>query len=152
MTDRSAFTDDEWKALTEAPLRITLALVAAGEHGPISVVKEAAASARAIARPSEHGPADALIAEVAKEAESREARHDVQAHHGRSMDQVVDDALNELAPVAAVLGKLPQEEATQVRAWLLDIAKAVAAAAKTVTPGEQTVIDRITTTLQAPAG
>jgi hypothetical protein len=152
MTDRSAFTDDEWKALTEAPLRITLALVAAGEHGPISVVKEAAASARAIAQPSEHGPADALIAEVAKEAESREARHDVKAHHGRTMDQIVDDALTELAPVAAVLGKLAQEEAAQVRAWLLDIAKAVAAAAKTVTPAEQTVIDRITTTLQAPAG
>jgi len=34
MTDKSAFTDDEWKALTEAPLLVTLALFAAGEHGP----------------------------------------------------------------------------------------------------------------------
>ena len=152
MTDRSAFTDDEWRALTEAPLRIPLALVAAGEHGPISVVKEAAASARAIARPSQHGPADALITEVTKEAESREARHDVQAHHGRSVDQIVDDALTELTPVAAALGKLSQEEATQVRAWLLDIANAVAAAAKSVTPAEQAVIARITSTLQTPAG
>jgi hypothetical protein len=50
MTDRSAFTDDEWKALTEVPLRITLALVAVGPHGPISVVKEAAASASVIRR------------------------------------------------------------------------------------------------------
>jgi hypothetical protein len=152
MTDRSAFTDDEWRALTEAPLRITLALVAAGEHGPISVVKEAAASARAIARPSQHGPADALITEVAKEAESREARHDVKAHHGRSVDQIVDDALTELAPVAAALGKLSPGEVTQVRAWLLDIAAAVAAAAKSVTPAEQAVIDRINSTLQTPAG
>jgi hypothetical protein len=151
MTDRSAFTDDEWRALTEAPLRITLALVSAGEHGPISVVKEAAARARAIARPSEHGPADALIAEIAKEAESREARHDVQAHHGRTVDQIVDDALSELAPVAAALGKLTPDEVTQVRAWLLDIANAVAAAAKSVTPAEQAVIDRIASTLQAPA-
>ncbi len=149
MSDRSTFTDDEWKALTEAPLRITLALVAAGEHGPISVVKEAAASARAIARSSEAGPADALIAEIAKEAESREARHDVKAHHGRTMDQIVDDALTELAPVAGVLGKLTPVEATQVRAWLLDIAKAVAAAAKSVTPAEQAVIDRISSTLGA---
>jgi hypothetical protein len=152
MTDRSAFSDDEWRALTEAPLRITLALVAAGEHGPISVVKEAAASARAIARPTEHGPADALITEMAQEAESREARHDVKAHHGRSMDQIVDDALTELTPVGAALGKLTPDEATQVRAWLLDIAHAVAAAAKSVTPAEQTVIDRITNTLQTPPG
>ena len=32
MSDRSLFSDDEWKALTEAPLRITLALVAVGPH------------------------------------------------------------------------------------------------------------------------
>src|SRR6476620_3947572 len=51
MTDKSAFTDDEWKALTEAPLLVTLALFAAGEHGPISMVKEASASARTIAHP-----------------------------------------------------------------------------------------------------
>jgi hypothetical protein len=67
MADRSTFTDDEWKALTEAPLHMTLALVTVGPHGPISVVKEAAASAREVARPSEQGPADELIAEIAKD-------------------------------------------------------------------------------------
>ena len=45
MTDRSAFTDDEWSAFSEAPLWVTLAVVTVGEHGPISMVKEAAASA-----------------------------------------------------------------------------------------------------------
>ena len=73
MTDKSAFTDDEWKALTEAPLLVTLALFAAGEHGPISMVKEASASARTIAHPPAGGPADELIAEIAKEAEGKEA-------------------------------------------------------------------------------
>ena len=51
MTDKSVFSDDEWKAITEAPLLVTLAMVAVGEHGPISVVKEAAASARSVAHP-----------------------------------------------------------------------------------------------------
>ena len=46
MTDKSAFTDDEWHALTHAPLMVTMAIFAAGEHGPISMVKEASASAR----------------------------------------------------------------------------------------------------------
>ena len=46
MTDKSTFTDDEWHALTDAPLLVTMAIFAAGEHGPISMVKEASASAR----------------------------------------------------------------------------------------------------------
>ena len=54
MTDKTAFTDEEWHALTETPLLISLAMVAAGDHGPISMVKEASATrgrcpARAIA-------------------------------------------------------------------------------------------------------
>ncbi|HSO95443.1 MAG TPA: hypothetical protein VLV81_05325 [Acidimicrobiia bacterium] len=143
MADRSLFTDDEWKALTEAPLRITLALVAVGPHGPISVVKEAAASAREVARPKEQGPADQLIAEIAKEAGSREARHDVEAHHGQSPEQVADAALNDLTAAAATVDKLPPDEAAEVRAWFLDVAHAVAAAAKSVTPEEQAIVDRI---------
>ena len=43
MTDKSFFSDDEWKALSEAPLYVTLAMAAVSEHGPISMVKEAAA-------------------------------------------------------------------------------------------------------------
>ena len=41
MTDKSAFTDDEWHALTDAPLLVTAAVFFAGEHGPISMMKEA---------------------------------------------------------------------------------------------------------------
>ncbi len=46
MTDKSVFTDDEWHTLTEAPLLVTAAIFLAGEHGPISMIKEASASAR----------------------------------------------------------------------------------------------------------
>jgi hypothetical protein len=137
------FTDDEWKALSEAPLRITLALVAVGAHGPISVVKEAAAGARAIARPPEHGPADDLIAEIARDAERHEARHDVQAHAGKSVDEIADQALSDLGPANRALDKLSADEAAEVRAWMLDIAKAVASAAKSITPSEQQALDRL---------
>lgn len=152
MADRSLFTDDEWKALTEAPLRITLALVAVGPHGPISVVKEAAASAREVARPSEHGPADELMAEIAKEAGSREARHDVEAHRGQSPEQVVDAALADLGAAAAALQKLSPDEAAEIRAWFLDIAKAVADAAKAISPEEQAILTRIADTFGVSPG
>jgi hypothetical protein len=152
MADRSTFTDDEWKALTEAPLRITLALVAVGPKGPISVVKEAAATARELAHPSEQGPADALIAQIASEAESREARHDVGSHKGRSVTEIVDGALAALAPTATAINKLPPDEAAEVRAWLVDIAQAVAGAAKSTSAEEQAVIDRISGLFGTPSG
>jgi hypothetical protein len=143
MTDKSVFTEDEWHALAEAPLLISLAMVAAGEHGPISMVKEASAAARALARPGDHGAANDLIAEIAHDAESREARHDASAHRGKSMEEVIDGALADLQPAAAALAKLPSDEAAEVREWFVSIARAVAAAAKGVTPAEQATIDRI---------
>ncbi len=143
MTDRSAFSDDEWKALTDAPLLVTLALFAVGEHGPISMVKEASASARAIAHPAAGGPADELIAAIAREAEGKEARHDAQQHRGANLGEVLDGILADLGSAAKALHKLPAEEAAQVGAWFVDIAKAVAEAAKTVNPDEQATISKI---------
>ena len=110
MTDKSAFTEDEWHALTEAPLLVTLAIFATGEHGPISMVKEAAASARAIAAPGEHGAANALIAEIAAASESKEARHEMKEHRGRSMDEALQRSLADLAPAAAAKTVKPEEQ------------------------------------------
>ncbi|HEY5172710.1 MAG TPA: hypothetical protein VIK54_13365 [Acidimicrobiia bacterium] len=145
MTDKSVFSDAEWHALTDAPLLVTLAIFITGEHGPISMVKEASASARAIARPGDRGTADALIAEIAAVAESKEARHDMKEHRGSSMDEALQRSLTDLQPAAAALAKLPADEAAQVAAWFVDIAKAVAGAAKTVKPSEQAAIDKIAT-------
>ena len=143
MTDKSVFSDAEWHALTDAPLLVTLALFVTGEHGPISMVKEASASARAIARPGDRGSAGGLIAEIAAEAETKEARHDMKAHRAASPDGTLEHALTDLQPAATALAKLPGDEGAQVGAWLVDIAKAVAAAAKTVKPEEQAAIDKI---------
>jgi hypothetical protein len=151
MTDKSAFTDEEWKALTEAPLLVTLALFAAGEHGPISMVKEASASARTISHPPAGGPADELIAEIAKEAEGKEARHNARQHQVANLEQVVEASLADLGGTATALHKLPSDEAAQVARWFVDIAKAVAAAAKTVTPAEQATIDKIAALFEIPS-
>jgi hypothetical protein len=145
MTDKTVFSDAEWHALTDAPLLVTLAIFVTGEHGPISMVKEASASARAIAQPGDRGSADALIAEIAAAAESKEARHDMKEHRGSSIDEALQRSLAALQPAATALAKLPPDEAAQVGAWLVDIAKAVAGATKTVKPAEQAAIDKIAT-------
>ncbi|MDQ1429632.1 MAG: hypothetical protein QOF40_234 [Actinomycetota bacterium] len=143
MTDKSFFSDDEWKALSAAPLFVTVAMVVVGEHGPISMVKEAAASARAMAQPGDRGAAGELIAALSHDAQGHEARHDAKEHRGKSLDESVDEAMAQLATVPPVLAKLPLEEAIEVRSWLVDIARAVADAAKGVSEREQATIDRI---------
>lgn len=144
MTDKSAFTDDEWRELTEAPLLVTAAIFAAGEHGPISMIKEASASARAIAKPGQHGVANELIGQIVADADSKEARHEMKEHRGPTIEATIDSALESLQPAAAALKKIDPVEAAEVAAWLVDIAQAVAGAAKTVNPTEQATIERIT--------
>src|SRR3984893_14507998 len=151
MTDKSAFTDDEWKAVGEAPLWVTVALFAAGEHGPISMVKEATASARTIAHPPAGGPADELIAEIAKEAEGKAARHNAHQHQVANLEQVIEASLADLGGAATALRKLPNDEAAQVAGWCGTSARGGSAAAKTVTPAEQETIDKIATLFAIPS-
>jgi hypothetical protein len=151
MTDRSFFSDDEWAALTQAPLHVTMAVVAVAEHGPISLIKEASATAKALARPGDHGPATELISAIAHEAQGHEARHAAKHDRGSSPDAVIDEALAELAPAVAAIGKLPVAEGAEVRAWLIDLANAVAAAAKGTSEKERAVVERVRVALGAPA-
>jgi hypothetical protein len=150
MTDRSFFSDDEWTALTEAPLHVTTAVVAVAEHGPISVIKEASASAKLLAQPGDRGAATELIAAIAHDAHSHEARHAAKGDRGASLEEVVDNAVDALAPAAAAMAKLPIEEQVEVRAWLIDLANAVADAAKGTNPHEEQAIERVKVALGAP--
>ena len=143
MTDKSAFSDDEWHALTDAPLLITAAIFFAGEHGPISMVKEASASARSISKPGERGVANALIGQIVAEANTKEARAEMKEHRGATPPAAIESVLHDLQPAAAALEKLAPDEAAQVAAWFLAIAEAVASAAKTVNADEQATIEKL---------
>lgn len=145
MTDKAVFSDDEWHAVTDAPLLVTAAIFYAGEHGPISMVKEASASARSISKPGERGVANELIGQIVAEANTKEARAELKEHRGPTPQAAIESALEELEPAAAALKKLPDDEAAQVAAWFLDIARAVAESAKTVNPDEQATIEKLAT-------
>jgi len=143
MTDKSMFREDEWHALTDAPLLVTAAIFAVGERGPISMVKEASASARAISRPGERGVANELIGEIVAEANTKETRAELKEHRGPTPQAAVESALRELEPAAAALRKLPPDEAAQVGDWFVAIAEAVAESAKKVNPDERATIEKI---------
>lgn len=143
MTDKSVFSEAEWHALTDAPLLVTAAVFYAGEHGPISILKETAAGARAIAQPGEHGVANELIGEIVSEANAKEARAEVREHRGPTPQAAIENVLHELEPAAAALQKLPSDEAKEVAAWFVDIAEAVARSAKTVNPEEEGTLEKL---------
>lgn len=142
MTDKSVFTESEWHALTDAPLLVTAAIFFVGEHGPISMMKEASASARSISKPGERGAANELIGQIVAEANTKESRADMKEHRGPTPQAAIESVLHDLEPAAAALKKLPADEAAQVAAWLVAIAEAVASA-KTVNPDEQAAIEKV---------
>lgn len=144
MTDKSVFTDEEWHAVTDAPLLITAAIFAVGEHGPISMVKEASASARAITHPGERGAANELIGQIVAEANTKETRAEIKEHRGPTPQAAVEGVLRDLEPAAvAIKAKLPADEAAQVAGWYVAIAKTVAESAKTVNPDEHATIEKL---------
>jgi hypothetical protein len=152
VTDRSAFTDEQWRALTDAPVDIMLAVALVGDHGPISMMKESAAGAKALMRPAHSGPADLLISQIAPEAKDKQARHDAKAHKGSTPNVVVDALLDDVAAAVAALGTIPAEESAQVRQWLYEIAVAVASASKGIKDSEQELLDRLAGVLGVTPG
>jgi len=152
MTDKSAFTESEWHALSDAPLLVTAAIFFAGEHGPISMMKEASASARSISKPGERGVANELIGQIVAEANTKEARAEMKEHRGPTPQAAIESVLHDLEPAAAVLKKLPPDEAAQVAAWFVAIAEAVAQSAKTVNPDEQATIQKLAALFGVTAG
>ena len=143
MTDRSAFTDEQWHALTDAPVAIMLSMAMVGDHGPISMVKESTAGAKVMAAPPRSGPADELIAAIVPDAKDKQARHDAKQHKGATPNVIVDALVADVQAASTALDGIPAEEATQVRQWFLDIATAVAGASKGVKPAEQELIGRL---------
>ena len=146
MADKSDFTDAEWKAVAEAPLLVTVTMFAAGQHGPISMIKESAASAKLLAAPGDRGSASGLINLMAAESKTKEARHDAEHHKGGDLAAVIAACLADLEPAAAALkAHLSADEAQAVGGWLVDIAAAVAGASKGVSDGEKETVARIAT-------
>ena len=143
MTDRSAFTDEQWHALTDAPVAIMLSMAMVGDHGPISMVKESAAGAKVMSAPPHSGPADELIAAIVPDAKDKQARHDAKQHKGATPNVIVDGLVADVQAASNALDDIPAAEAAQVRQWFLDIATAVAGASKGVKPAEQELIARL---------
>jgi hypothetical protein len=145
MTGKSAFTDEEWRAVLEAPPLAGM-LVLTAEHG--GSFRESFALAKAYAEAREqHGESELLDEIVSIKPQFERKRYD-------TPEKLHDDGLQRVRDaVAALEGKATPEEIESYRGFVQALAKRVAEAHKEggeqVSPAEQSALDEVAATLGA---
>ena len=140
MTDKQAFTEEEWETVSEGPTSAGF-MVAMAQRG--GTFKESFSIAKAYTEArKQHGASELLDALTS-------SKPAVDKDHGRSPEEVKTHALANISEALGVLeGKATPEEVEQYKLFVLGIAQRVAAAAKDVSPEEQAAIDEIASTLR----
>ncbi len=148
MTDKSSFSDDDWKVLRDVPIFSASLLLRVGPHSPVSAVHEVKAGKRVLKKTDGYGEADALIAQIAHAAKGQMARLDGQRASAHKGEEATASMLDLLTRANAVLDTIPAAEAAGVRAWYVAIATAVPDGTKHATDAEREMLERITAIFQ----
>lgn len=148
MTDKSDFSKDDWKVLRDVPIFSASLLLRVGPHNPVSAVHEVKAGKKVLKHHEGYGEADPLIAELAHDAKGQMARLDGQRASAHKGEEATESMLDLLTRANAVLDTIPAAEAAGVRAWYIDIAKAVPDGTTHATDAEREMLDRITAIFQ----
>jgi hypothetical protein len=160
MTDKAAFSEEEWARLKRAPFVAGMAISFSDPGGPIELAKETSATLKTVLNASDRGE---FVGAVARDAEI-----DARAHHNPLKDfkprgaMAVNEIVDELKAVNAIVSeKAAPEEAEAYRKWLKDAANEAAQAAKEggffgfhavrVSEGEQRMLDTLEEALAPPA-
>lgn len=140
MAMREKFSDDEWFLLLSTPAMIGAAVASAGRSGPFGTVKEAVASLSTVLGASKAYPDNALLQELVRHPEDREAaKAQAEAYQARAREkledktpeQLTEEMLSDAARVSQLLReRVSAEEAQGYRAWALEVGENVAKAAK----------------------
>jgi hypothetical protein len=146
MTEKSAFTDDEWELLREAPATAGLIVVTATGGGTF---RETFALARAYAEArKQHGESELLDEIVAAGPKGGDRAH--------SPEDLREKGLQRLREAADLLSrKATPQEVDDYRGFVVSLAEKVAEAHKeggeAVSPKERAAIDEIAASLGANA-
>ena len=160
MTDKTDFTDEEWKRLGRAPIIAGMAISLADPGGPIEAFKETHASLKAVLDAAEEGASGPFVQAVAQDVASVRARQNPAAGFKPRGALAGQQILDELAAVNEIVSrKAAPEDADAFRAWLLDAARRTAEAAKEggfmgfraelVSEGERQMLDKLAEVLGA---
>ena len=143
MTQRTDFTEEEWKAVLEGPPSAGMIVVTAGRGGTI---RETLAIGKAYAEArQQHGESELLDEIVAAKPEIDHTRY-------HSFEELKEHGLQHLRDAVAVLGaKATPDEVNDYRGFVVALAERVAHAHREdgveVSPPEQAAIDEISASL-----
>ena len=131
MTTRADYTDDEWAGLVRAPI-LAGGYIAVADMSFFGMIGEMQGLVRAMAeRPAPAEAAD-LIGSVLEDLRAREAaKEKVELPETKSSTTQAGQLVHQLGLDLEVLDKKSTPEETRAfKAWLIDIARAVAEASK----------------------
>jgi hypothetical protein len=140
MTNKAAFSPDEWKAVLEGPPSAGLIVITAARGG---MFRETVAMSKAYAEArAQHGESELLDEIVAAKPEMDHTKY-------HSPGELRDNGLQHLRDAVAVLaGKATPGELDDYRHFVLALANKVAAAhregGQSVSPAEEAAIEQIT--------
>jgi len=132
MTSKMDFTTDEWKVLSDAPLVVGGAIVAAAPSNAIGTIKEGMAMVKSMMTAAQHHPNNRLIQEVVPKGLSREHidlwTNVVQTIMQHSETERMTTAGIEMCQKVAMIlqSKADPQEADEFKRWLLEIGESVA--------------------------
>ena len=132
MTSKMDFTTDEWKVLSDAPLVVGGAVVAAAPNGAIGTIKEGMALVKSMMTAAQRHPNNRLIQEVVPKGMSREHvdlwTNVVQTVMQQSETERMTTAGTETCQKVAMIlqSKADPQEADEFKRWLLEIGENVA--------------------------
>src|SRR4051812_25105254 len=130
MTDKSAFTEEEWATLRRSPMAAGMAIGIADPGGPIEVVKEISAVLRVVSEAAaQRGD---LIGAIAKDVRGEDGKRsnpmgDFKPRGAMAAKQILDEITRAHSIVQA---KGTPDEAQAYREWILECAQRAADAAK----------------------
>jgi hypothetical protein len=148
MTDKSAFTDEEWQAVEEAP-PIAGMFVLMSEHG--GSFRESFALAKAYAEARQHHGESELLDAVAatKPRVDRKRYGSPEALEGEGLQRLGE-------AMSALRAKATPEDVEAYRAFVVALARRVAEAHKeggdSISPAEQAALDRVAESLGGAPG
>lgn len=132
MSAKSDFTTAEWTLLLQTPGVAGMAVVAAAPSGPLGLFRELTAMGKLILSAGDSAPAGSLVANLVADIRAI-AEHKASAPpEERIAPSALHDRLIESCREVVVLlaAKVPADEATAYKQWIVDITTQVAQAAK----------------------
>ena len=133
MTDKTAFTAEEWSRLLSSPMVAGMAITAADPSGVWGLLKEGMAGGWALLKARQDAQANPLVKAVAEDFATSEGRSAAKAalqakFSGTTFTELKNTALSELNAISSVLDAKAPDDSVAFKIWLQEVAAKAAEA------------------------